>query len=145
VTTTHSDVIQYKVQGSFSIFETSHFADTVYTGADGQIVRLNGPGATVHLTHNANVVEATAANAVGTVIQGFRSSDGIDILDFAPGLTKLSYAGKVGGGGIMTLTSGSASTHIALADGPTALFASSDGHGGTFITDLTRPSPPPIW
>jgi hypothetical protein len=91
-------------------------------------VQFEGPTGTLQIDNSQSFT--------GTVA-GFGGQEHIDLADIAFGAgTTLGYAGNVTGG-TLTVTNGTHSANIALLGQYTAasFAASSDGHGGTTISD----------
>jgi hypothetical protein len=100
----------------------------------------------VAFTGATGTLELAQSQAYAGAISGFSHSGGtaLDLTDIAfGGATKASYSGTTASG-VLTVTDGSHTAHIALTgDYTTSTFtAASDGHGGTSVVDPARgPAP----
>jgi hypothetical protein len=88
---------------------------------------------------NSGTLQLDALMAFGGTISGFHLGDEIDLrsLGFTSGVTTLSWTQLTSGSGTLTVSSGAAIQTLTLLGqySQSSFNATSDGYGGTLITD----------
>ena len=107
-----------------------------------------GTSESILFAGNTGVLTLDQSQSFTSQISGFGGADQIDLADIAfdANTTTLGYSGNGGNtGGTLSVSDGTHTADLALLGSymASSFATSSDGHGGTLITDTAQPSSQP--